>query len=169
VILAGDVPVDFQLVPDVLVQISPRLIVRSDDERPIGASRVVTSDCLQPLSAIGYLMNASLALEFRYRFADASVCQIVDDTLQIRISLSNDLIEFRCIHSSLLELFERPSGIDRLVLAAVTNQNHPVVRAKTIEELPCLSGAHEARLVEDVELSAAARVRCGFGKVSLKR
>ena len=96
------------------------------------------------------------------------MCQIVYNTLQTRISLSNNLVEFRSIHSSLLELFERPSGIDSLVLAAVTNQNHPVLRAKTIEELPCLSGAHEARLIEDVESSAAVRVRCGFGKVSLK-
>ena len=167
-ILAGNVPVGFQLAPDVVVQVTPRLIVGSDDERPIGAGRVVSSDRLKPLPAIGYLMNASLVLEFRYRFADASVRKIVYNTLQIRISLSNDLVEFRCIHSSLLELLERPSGIDSLVLTAVTNQNHPVIRAKTIEELPCLSGAHEARLVDDVELPAAARVRCGFGKVSLK-
>jgi hypothetical protein len=72
------------------------------------------------------------------------------------------------MHSSLLKLVERPSSIDRLVLAAVTNQNHPVLRTKTIEELARLPGAHEARFVEDVELSAAARVRCRFGKVSLK-
>ncbi len=62
-------------------------------------------------------------------------------------------------HSGVLKLLERPTGVDSLVLAGVADQDYPIVRTKTIEELACLLCADEARFVDHVEVSAPSSAR----------
>ena len=100
-----------QLVPDVVVEFSPGLIIGSDNERTTRAVRVVPCDGIEALVPIRNLVDATLILKLRDSLTHSAVRQIVDDLLQARILLPNDLIELRRTHPSVLKLFEWPTCI----------------------------------------------------------
>ena len=89
-------------MPDVVVELSPALIVGSDDERTTRAVRVVPCDGVEPLVPIRNLMNTTLILKLRDGLTHSAVRQIVDDLLQARILLPNDLIELGRSHAGVL-------------------------------------------------------------------
>jgi hypothetical protein len=62
VLAADDSPI-LQLLPDVVVQLSPALIVGGNHERAARAVGVVSGDGIESLFPIRNLVNAPLALE----------------------------------------------------------------------------------------------------------
>jgi hypothetical protein len=60
--------------------------------------------------------------------------QLLNGQLQLRITLSNDLVECCRPHSGLLKLCEGPSCLDRLVLPSVSNKQHTVTPLQATEE-----------------------------------
>jgi len=129
---ASDDTAIFQFVPDVVVELSAALVVRSHDERPAGAVGVVSSDGVEAFMSVWNLMYTALPLELRDGFTDAPVSKIVDDLFQPGILLPNDVIELRCTHPGILELFEWPTGVHGLVLPCVANQDDPIVGTKPV-------------------------------------
>jgi hypothetical protein len=121
VVFVADDSAVFQFVPDVVVEISSALIVRSNDERTARAVGVLSRDGVEALMSIRNLMDAALTLERRDGFTHSAMSQIVDDLLEGWIILPNDFIELRRAHPGVLKLFERPSGFDRLVLPGIAN------------------------------------------------
>jgi hypothetical protein len=150
VVASDDTPV-FEFVPDVVVELSPALIVWSHDERPTGAVGVVSSDGIEAFVPVWNFMHTALALELRDGFTDAPVSEIVDDLLQAWICLPDDLIELRRTHPGILKLFEWPAGVDGLVLSGISNQDDPIVGTKPIEELARLFRADQTRFVDHVQ------------------
>ena len=65
--------------------------------------------------------------------------QLLDDLLQGRVVLPDDVVEMDGLHTGLLELLIGPPGLDGLMLAGVADQQHAVLRAETVEEVVHLS------------------------------
>lgn len=57
-----------------------------------------------------------------------------------------------CVHSSFLELLERPSCFDALVLASVPDKNHAIIIMEPIQKFIYLPSARETRFVDNVEV-----------------
>ena len=68
------------------------------------------------------------------------------------IFLTHDLVEKRCLHSRSLHLLERLTGVDALMLAGVSDQKNPVLRANLFEEVAHLASACERRLIDHVKV-----------------
>ena len=152
VVSSDDTPI-VQFVPDVVIELSPALIVWGHDERPTGAVGVVPSDGSEAFVPVWNFMHTALALELRDGFPDAPVSEIVDDLLQAGICLPDDLIELGRAHPGILKLLEWPAGVHGLVLPRIPNQDDPIVRTESIEELARLLRADQTRFVDHVQLS----------------
>jgi hypothetical protein len=82
----------------------------------------------------------------RQRFYTASHVthgKLFHGSLQLRISLADDLVKFRGIHSGLLQLLERTASFDRLVLACISYKDDTILWAKTAQKITHLVGAGE--------------------------
>ena len=66
--------------------------------------------------------------------------------------MSDNRVEMHGLHAGILELLEGPSGLDGLMLAGVTDQEHSILRAETVQEVVHLSSARETRLVDHVQM-----------------
>jgi hypothetical protein len=152
---ASDDTAVFQFVPNVVVELSPALIVWSHDERPTGSAGVVSSDGVEAFVPVWNFMHTALALELRDGFTDAPVSKIVDDLFQPGILLPNDVVELRRAQPGILKLLEWPTGVHGLVLPRIANQDDPIIGAKPVEELARLLRADETRFVHQVQLSMA--------------
>ena len=98
-----------------------------------------------------------------------TACELFDDLLQGRIVLSDNRVEMNGLHAGILELLEGPSGLDGLMLAGITDQEHPILRAETVQEVVHLSGARETRLVDHVQMLLSVVRRLASCEMSLQR
>lgn len=98
-----------------------------------------------------------------------TTCQLLDDRLQARIFLADDLVEACGGHASLLELVIRTASIHRFMLAHVADQQHAILRSETMEERVHLLCAGQAGFVEHIQpLRFRARLFLGSHEMALQ-
>jgi hypothetical protein len=78
--------------------------------------------------------------------------QHLDSGLQRRVFLADNLVELGGAHSGLLQLLERATCFDALVLACVADQEYAIVAAETRKELAHLVGAGKTRFIDKVKV-----------------
>ncbi len=86
------------------------------------------------------LMDPTLPLKILDGFAHFASSELLDYPLQLRIFLAHDLLELHSLHACVLELRERPPGLDRFMLPTVADQKHAVIRMETIQKVMHLPG-----------------------------
>ena len=96
-------------------------------------------------------MGSALPIEILYCFAHLAPRKLFDHLFQFRVSLAHDLFELHCLHASVLELRERPSGLDRLMLPPVADEQYTVIRMEPVQKLMHLPGRCRRRFVEHIE------------------
>ena len=77
-------------------------------------------------SWIGDLMHATLPAKIVDSFPHLAAASCSTVSFSKRVFLPNDLIELRRLHSGLLQLLERLSGIDGLMLPRIADEDHAV-------------------------------------------
>jgi hypothetical protein len=71
-------------------------------------------------------MHPALLLEILDRLPDLTISQFLDHLLQTGVFLTDDLIEVDRAETRFLELLERATGFDTLMLAAVAHEDGTV-------------------------------------------
>ena len=95
--------------------------------------------------------------------------QLLDDLLEGRVLLPDDVVEADGLDAGLLELLIRATRLDGLMLADVADEQHAVVRTEPVQEVVHLLRAREARLVEHVEaLACRSRGSSGCDEMALQ-
>ncbi|SEF64934.1 hypothetical protein SAMN05421819_0698 [Bryocella elongata] len=87
------------------------------------------------LIASFHLVYSALLIKTLDGGSHLSACQLFDDMLQLWIELANDVIQCSRPHPGFLQLRERTACFDGLMLATISNQEHPVVSMETSDEL----------------------------------
>src|SRR5437764_405041 len=100
-------------------------------------------------------MNAALISQLADRFADPPLREVLSDLLELRIALTDDLVEMRGAHPGVLELLERTPGIDGLMLASVAHEQRAIPGIHFLEQLAGLLSADKAGFIDDVKMWTA--------------
>ena len=145
------------------------MVVGRDDERAVRVLGVRLCDGGVPLLLVGHFVHAPLVLEAAYRLVHLTACELFDHLLQGRIVLSDNRVEMNGLHAGILELLEGPPGLDGLMLAGIADQEHPILRAETVQEVVHLSGARETRLVDHVQMLLSVVRGLASCEMSLQR
>ena len=88
-------------------------------------------------------MHPALPLQPLHGLADFPLGELLDYLLQSGVPLPHDLVQLGRTHAGILQLRERPAGLDGLMLASVAHQQHAVVWMKTGHEIVHLLGRGE--------------------------
>ena len=112
------------------------------------------------------LMHPPLLPEVPNGVLDLAMGELLHGFLQGRILLADDFVQVRRVHPGFLELLKRPAGFHALVLARVTQEDHPVLLLQAVQKVVDLARARQARLIHNVKMPPSA-VRVGPGEMVL--
>ncbi len=82
------------------------------------------------------------------------VCKMLDCFQQLRVFLPHDPIKLRGPHPGVLHLLEGLSRIDTLMLAGVTDHQHPVIGFELVQKISHLLRAGETGFVQHVKMAS---------------
>src|SRR5208283_2317040 len=128
---------------DALVDLDARAIIGRNHQRVLRRFCVLLRDTGDTLAAALNLMDAALPVKILDCFAHFAACKLLDYLFQFWVFLAHDLFEFYCFHTGVLELREGPSGLNRLMLPPVADEQHTVVRMEPGHKLMHLPGRRQ--------------------------
>ena len=135
------------------VDLAAAAIVGRDDDGVFGLRRIVSGNRGDAFIGARDFRHPTLFGEQRNAFFGFVIGKQLDRAPQLRVILAHDLVELRGPHPGLLHLLEGPTGIDRLMLAGVADDEHPVLGFQLFEERPHLPGARQAGLVQHIKVA----------------
>ncbi len=136
---------------DALVDLHARAIIGGNHERVLWRFCVLLRDTGDTLVAALNLMDAALPVKILYCFLYFALGKLLDYLFQFWVFLAHDLFELHRLHSSVLELREGPTGLNRLMLPPVADEQHTVIRMEPIHKLMHLPGRCQRGFVEYIE------------------
>ncbi len=155
---------------DHLVDVVSRPVVRRDHERVVRVADVLTGDRAQAVLPARNFMDAALAVEFVDCTVNFAARQALDNDLQIRVLLSNDVVQPRRRDAGVLQLLVGPAGVHRFMLASVANQQDAVLRFEALKKCVHLLGARQTGFIKHVQPSGVrARFLYRSRQVTLQR
>src|ERR1700691_4702565 len=83
---------------------------------------------------------------------------MLDRPQQLRVLLTNDLVEPRGVHSGLDQLLEGLAGLDALMLANIADEQDAVAGIEFGEEVAHLLCAGKARLIDHIKMPVWSRL-----------
>jgi hypothetical protein len=152
----------FALLPPLvndLIQVTPGLMIRGDDQRPVRIGDVRPRNGDQSLVAIPDFVHAALIGQLSDCPADLTLCEVLDDPFECGITLAKDLIQPHRLQARPLQLAIRSTRFDGVVLAHVAHEQDPIVRLKTVKKPVDLTRTRQARFIEDEHTWRRVRAR----------
>jgi len=77
-------------------------------------------------------MDSALPVKILDCLAHFASRKLLDYLFQLRVFLTYDLFELDCLHTGVLELRKGSSGLDRLMLPPVADEQHAVIRMEPV-------------------------------------
>src|SRR5216683_5516252 len=148
-----------QRLPDNSVKFPPFLIGRAYHQHTFASRRsggVFLGDGHVPPGGLRDLLDSPCAVQDTDRLGDLAIRCVINRLAQSRIALAANHVEPGDSHSGLLHLMERPSRLDRVMLALVTDEDDPrnAYVASLMQKTIDLPGPEHARLVNNPQLLA---------------
>jgi hypothetical protein len=136
---------------DALVDLRARAIVRRNHQRVLQRFCVLLRDSGDTLVAALNFMDAALPVKILYRLAHFAACKLLNYLFQFWVFLAHDLFELHRFHPGVLEMRKGPSGLNRLMLRTVADEQHAVIRMEPVHKLMHLPGRCQRGFVEHIE------------------
>src|SRR5713101_7095433 len=148
-----------QRLPDNSDKLPPFLVGRAYHQHTLARRRsrgVFPGDERVSLGGIRDLSDFPCAVQDTDRLGDLAIRRVINRLAQFRIALAANHVEPGDSHSGLLHLMERPSRLDRVMLALVTDEDDArnACVASLVQKTIDLPGPEQARLVNNPQLLA---------------
>src|SRR5216683_467562 len=148
-----------QRLPDNSIKLSPLLVGRAYHQHTFACRRsggVFPGDGHVPPGGIRDFLDSPCAVQDTDRLGDLSIRRVINGLAQFGIALAANHVEPGDSHSGLLHLMERPSRLDRMMLALVTAEDDArnACVASLMQKTIDLSGPEQAGLINDPKLLA---------------
>jgi hypothetical protein len=124
-----------QLVMYPQIDLAAGTIVGRNDKGTAGILGVFPRYSSNTLIVYLHLMYSALLVKTLDGGTYLPTGQLFDDLLQLWIALPNDLIQCGRPHPRFLQLCERTTSFDCLVLTAISHQEHTVIPVEPFDEL----------------------------------
>ena len=126
-------------------------VVGRNHQRVLRRFSILARDGGDALVVALNFMDSALPVKVLDCLAHFATRKLLDDLFQFRVFLAHDLFELHRPHAGVLKLREGPSGLDRLMLPPVADQQHAVIRMEPVHKLMQLPGRCQRGFVEHIE------------------
>jgi hypothetical protein len=154
---------------DALIDLCTRTVVRRDDERAVWRLCILSRNRRDTLVMSLHLMHATLLVKALNGGPHLPACQLVDDMLQLWITLPYDVVQRSRTHPCFLKLRKRTPRFDGLMLTTVSHQQHTIIPMEPPDKLVHLTRRGERRLIKDIQSLFSCVGLHSFGEMMLER
>src|SRR5215469_70775 len=110
-----------------VIDVHARPIVGRHNERVLRRLRILLRDGRNALVMSPNFVHPALLIEILDRFPYVTPCELFNDLFQLGVLLPHDLFQLYSLHTSILQLCEGASSLDRFVLSPISNQQGAII------------------------------------------